>query len=211
MSSILVSASVLSCDFGRLADALALCERSGVDRIHLDAMDGHFVPNITIGPVIAAAIRKYTRLPLASHLMIENPWDYIDAFIDAGSNILGIHAECYGMRRPACREHGQYPKEIDSLNAELALRDIRRIRDRGCQPCMVINPGTPVEVLAPVLPQLGSVLVMSVNPGFSGQKFMPSALDKLRYLKRISKEISLLMGALMSKLRLRQSRLEPGR
>ncbi len=180
---VIVSASILSADFGRLAEAVQLCERSGVDRIHVDVMDGHFVPNITIGPVVTAAVRKYTRLPVAVHLMIENPWDYIDAFLDAGADAVGVHAECYGERRVACRAYGQYPKEIDTLDAAILLRDLRRIRAAGKQVCVTVNPGTPIECLAGVLDVVDAVLVMSVNPGFSGQKFMPSALFKIAWLR----------------------------
>jgi ribulose-phosphate 3-epimerase len=160
-----------------------LCERSGVDRIHVDVMDGHFVPNITIGPVVTAGVRPYTKLPIAVHLMIENPWDYLDAFMDAGADVIGVHAECYGERRAACRAYGQYPKEIDVIDAPSLLKDLRRIRARGKQACATVNPGTPIECLAPVLSELDAVLIMSVNPGFSGQKFMPSALSKIAWLR----------------------------
>ena len=184
MKKIEVSASILSADFGKVADALKLCEESGVERIHVDVMDGHFVPNITIGPVMVAAVRKYTRLSVEAHLMIENPWDYIDAFIDAGADIIGLHVECYGARKPACRAYGQYPKELESLDAQSLKRDMQRIRARGKEACLVINPGTSVEVIDPVVSEAGSFLVMSVNPGFSGQKFMPSALDKIVHLRK---------------------------
>jgi len=180
---IIVSASILSADFGKIAEAVQLCERVGVGRIHVDVMDGHFVPNITIGPVVTEAVRRYTELPVATHLMIENPWDYIDAFADAGADIIVVHAECYGVRRAACRGHGQYPKEIDALDVPKALKDIRRIKAKGKQAGITLNPGTPVEVLLPVLSDVDSILVMSVNPGFSGQKFMPSALEKIVWLR----------------------------
>ncbi|MBF0330370.1 MAG: ribulose-phosphate 3-epimerase [Candidatus Omnitrophica bacterium] len=180
---VIVSTSILSADFGKLAEAVELCERSGVDRIHVDVMDGHFVPNITIGPVVTAAVRKYTKLPIAAHLMIENPGDYIDAFIDAGADLVGVHVECYGERRVACRAYGQYPKEIDVLDVPALVKDLRRIRARGKQACVTINPGTPVECLAQVLNEVDAVLIMSVNPGFSGQKFMPSALTKIMWLR----------------------------
>ncbi|MFH0752951.1 MAG: ribulose-phosphate 3-epimerase [Candidatus Omnitrophota bacterium] len=181
--SIIVSASILSSDFGKLADALALCERSGVDRVHVDVMDGHFVPNISIGAVVVEAVRRYTKLPVAAHLMIENPWDYLDAFMDAGADMVGVHAECYGTRRAACRAHGAYPKEIDALEVPLLLKDLQRIQSRGKQACVTVNPGTPVECLEPVLSALDAVLLMSVNPGFSGQKFMPSVLPKIHWLR----------------------------
>jgi len=181
--NIIISASILSADFGKLAEAVQLCERSGVGRIHVDVMDGHFVPNITIGPVVTQAVRQYTQLPIATHLMIENPGDYIDSFADAGADIIVVHAECYGERRTACREYGQYPKEIDVLDVEAAIKDIRRIKAKGKQAGMTLNPGTPVEVLAPVLEEVDNILVMSVNPGFSGQKFMASALEKIAWLR----------------------------
>ncbi len=183
MKSIEISISILSSDFGKMSEALKLCEDCGVERVHVDVMDGHFVPNITIGPVITAAVRQYTQLSIEAHLMIENPWDYIDAFIDAGADEIGLQVECYGQRRPACLQYGQYPKEIDTLDQEVFLRDVRRIKGRGRKACAVLNPGTPVEVLDGVLAEVSSVLVMSVNPGFSGQKFMPVALDKIRYIR----------------------------
>jgi ribulose-phosphate 3-epimerase len=180
---IIVSASILSSDFGRLADALALCERSGVGRVHVDVMDGHFVPNITIGPVVVEAVRRYTKLPIAAHLMIDHPSDYIEAFAQAGADIIAVHAECYGKRRAACVGYGQYPKEIDTLDARPLVKDLRRLKALRKQGCVTINPGTPIECLTPVLSELESILIMSVNPGFSGQKFMPSALAKIQWLR----------------------------
>ncbi|MBF0594425.1 MAG: ribulose-phosphate 3-epimerase [Candidatus Omnitrophica bacterium] len=183
MKKIEVSASILSADFGKVADALKLCEDCGVERIHVDVMDGHFVPNITIGQVVTAAVRKYTKLSVEAHLMIEHPWDYIDSFIDAGADIIGLHVECYGLRRISCREYGQYPKEIDVLDAGMFERDMARIKARGREACAVINPGTPVTAIESVIAHAGSFLVMSVNPGFSGQKFIPSAIDKIRFIR----------------------------
>ncbi|MEI6438007.1 MAG: ribulose-phosphate 3-epimerase [Candidatus Omnitrophota bacterium] len=178
-----VSASLLSADFARVADSLKLCEACGVERLHVDVMDGHFVPNITIGPVVTAAARQATKMSIEAHLMIEHPWDYIDAFIDAGADVIGLHVECYGERRAACRGYGQYPKEIDVLDVAAFKRDMARIKAHGREACAVVNPGTPIEVLDGVISEVGSVLVMSVNPGFSGQKFMPAALDKIRYVR----------------------------
>jgi ribulose-phosphate 3-epimerase len=177
-----VSASILSADFADLAGAVELCEQSGVDRIHIDVMDGHFVPNITIGPVVTQAVRKRTKLLIATHLMIEHPWDYIDAFVEAGADAIAIHAECYGERRAGCREYGQYPKEVDTIDLERVRQDLLRIKKAGCRPCLVINPGTP-QCLDGVLDILDSVLVMSVNPGFSGQKFMRGVLPKIEDLR----------------------------
>ncbi|MBF0569592.1 MAG: ribulose-phosphate 3-epimerase [Candidatus Omnitrophica bacterium] len=179
-----VSASILSADFGKLADAVTMAETAGIDRFHIDVMDGHFVPNITIGPLILQAVRKRTERPLKAHLMIEHPWDYIDPFIDAGADSIGIHVECYGERRAACREYGQYPKEVDAIDLELIRRDIARIRTQGCQACLVVNPGTPIGTVDPLLGEIDSVLVMSVNPGFAGQKFIPGALTKIQSLRK---------------------------
>jgi ribulose-phosphate 3-epimerase len=183
MKKIEISASILSADFGRVADALWVCADAGVERIHVDVMDGHFVPNITIGPVMVAAVRKYTSLSVEAHLMIENPWDYIDAFVDAGADIIGLQVECYGERKPVCRAYGQYPKELETLNAGAFRRDARRIASRGKEACAVINPGTDIGLIDPVLADVGSVLVMSVNPGFSGQKFMPAAIERIRHVR----------------------------
>lgn len=177
-----VSASILCANFARLSDEIKKCEDSGVDMIHVDVMDGHFVPNISIGQCIVESIRPITKLPIDTHLMIENPWDYIDGFIDAGSDRISIHAECYGQRRSLCREYGQYPKEVDTIDAEKARRDIKRIKDKGKKALMVLNPGTPV-CIDDVLNDLDGVLIMSVNPGFSFQKFMPEVLSKIAYLR----------------------------
>lgn len=179
-----VSASILSCDFSRLAEEIQKVEKAGVRRIHVDVMDGHFVPNITIGQVIVAAVRKVTRLPIEAHLMIENPWDYIDSFADAGADAIQIQAECYGQRRPACRGYGQFPKEVDAIDESLLRRDLQRIRAKGKKAFVVLNPGTPV-CCEGVLKDLDGVLIMSVNPGFSGQKFMPHVLDKARILRKV--------------------------
>ena len=155
--------SILSADFARLADEVASAERGGGTAIHVDVMDGHFVPNITLGPPIVQSLRKYTSLPLDCHLMIENPDDFIPAFAEAGADWVGVHLE-------ACRH---------------LHRTIQLITDHGMKPGVVINPATPVELLIPVLPMLHHVLVMSVNPGFGGQKFIPYALHKIRHLREI--------------------------
>lgn len=178
-----VSVSILSADFCKLAEAIAMAEKAGVDRLHIDVMDGHFVPNISIGPVVLAAVRKYTRLPIAAHLMIEHPWDYLDDFIQAGADAIAIHAECYGERRSSCRAYGQYPKEIDAFDAQMLRRDLRRIQDQGRRAFVVVNPGTPVDCLERVLGEIDGVLMMSVNPGFAGQKFIPEAVDRVRTLR----------------------------
>lgn len=182
MSEIKVSASILCANFNKLGDEIKKCEDAGVDMIHVDVMDGHFVPNISIGQVIVEAIRPITKLPIETHLMIENPWTYIDSFIECGADIISVHAECYGERREGCREYGQFPKEVDSIDEKLALRDILKIKNKGARAFMVLNPGTPA-CFGKVQDELDGVLIMSVNPGFAKQKFMPSVLSKIIQLR----------------------------
>jgi ribulose-phosphate 3-epimerase len=179
--SIEVSASILAADFSKLGDEIKRSQAAGVDRFHIDVMDGHFVPNLTIGPVIIKAIRPYTKLPLAAHLMIEHPWDYIESHAKAGADIIQIHVECYGKLRAACSQYGQWPKEVDSIDKELLLRDLKRIRALGKKAFIAINPGTPL--FKEILPDCDGVLVMSVNPGFAGQEFISSVLSKIKELK----------------------------
>lgn len=178
-----VSASILCADFKKLEEEVKKCEAAGVDMLHVDVMDGHFVPNITIGKVVVEAVRPVTKLPIDAHLMIENPWRYIDDFIDAGADILSLHAECYGERRAHCKAPGQYPKEVDTIDVGKARKDILRIKGRGKKANMVLNPGTPV-CFGDLLKDLDGVLVMSVNPGFAKQKFMPEVLPKVQELKK---------------------------
>ncbi len=158
--------SILSADFARLADEVAAAERGGGTVIHVDVMDGHFVPNITLGPPVVKSLRKHTDLPLDCHLMIENPDNFIPAFAEAGANWVSVHYE-------ACRH---------------LHRTIELIRQHGMEPGVVLNPATPVDLLIPVLPLLHHVLIMSVNPGFGGQKFIPYSLDKLRQLRTLRDE-----------------------
>ena len=140
------------------------------------------MPNITIGPLLVAAIRPLTKLPLDTHLMIEHPGDYIDDFCRAGTDIVSIHAECYGLLKAGCRAYGQYPKEVESIDPEKARADIRKIKAHGKKVHMVISPGTPLCIDA-LLDDLDGVLIMSVNPGFAKQKFMPEVLPKARDLR----------------------------
>jgi ribulose-phosphate 3-epimerase len=155
--------SILSADFAHLADQVAAAERGGGTTIHVDIMDGHFVPNITIGPPVVKSLRKATSLPLDCHLMIENPDEFIPAFAEAGVDWISVHQE-------ACRH----------LNRTLHL-----IKSHDCLAGVVINPATPVDTLAEVLDMVDYVLVMSVNPGFGGQKFIPGALHKMRQLAEV--------------------------
>jgi ribulose-phosphate 3-epimerase len=161
--------SILSADFAHLADEVAAAEQGGGTVIHCDVMDGHFVPNITLGPPIIASLRKATSLPLDCHLMIENANDYIPAFADAGANWVSVHYE-------ACPH----------LHRTLEL-----IHHHGMHAGVVLNPATRVEVLLDILPMLHHVLIMSVNPGFGGQKFIPFSLDKIRQLVQIRKDLKL--------------------
>ena len=161
--------SILAADFGHLADEIARAERGGGTICHVDVMDGHFVPNITFGPPVVEAVRKITKLPLDCHLMIENPDDVIPEFAKAGADMISVQWE-------ACPH----------LN-----RTLQHIADHGVQPAVVINPATPVDFLAEVLPMVHHVLVMSVNPGFGGQKFLPRSLDRIAHLRRLRHEMGL--------------------
>jgi ribulose-phosphate 3-epimerase len=157
----LIAPSILSADFGRLAEEVIAVEAAGADVIHVDVMDGHFVPNITIGPMVVAAIKKATVLPLDVHLMIENPQDFVPDFIKAGADWVSVHAE-----------EGYH---LD--------RTIRLIKDLGAKAGVVLNPATPLSVLDHLLTTADFVLLMTVNPGFGGQDFIPYGLDKIRALR----------------------------
>jgi len=177
-----VAASILCADFTKLGDEIKKCEDAGVDLIHVDVMDGHFVPNITIGQVMVEAIRPITQLPIEVHLMIEHPSDYVESFADSGSDIISVHVECYGERREASQKYGQYPKEIDELDTERITEDLQKIRKKGKQAFAVINPGTPLCIQS-ILDELDGVLIMSVNPGFAKQKFIDEVLEKVEQLR----------------------------
>ncbi|HQL41903.1 MAG TPA: ribulose-phosphate 3-epimerase, partial [Candidatus Omnitrophota bacterium] len=164
MRSIQVSASILCADFMNLADDIRMCEESGVDMLHVDVMDGHFVPNITVGPLLVEAVKSITSLPVDAHLMIENPGMYIDAFLKAGADSLSLHAECYAPLGSLLREIDGHTFKTDTINVKEALKDIQRIKDKGKKAFMVLNPGTPI-CIQPVLEKLDGVLIMSVNPG----------------------------------------------
>ncbi|MDD2573265.1 MAG: ribulose-phosphate 3-epimerase [Firmicutes bacterium] len=153
--------SLLSADFARLGDEIAKAERGGADWLHIDVMDGHFVPNITIGPPVVRSIRKVSALPFDVHLMIENAERYIDDFAAAGADIITVHWE-------ACAH---------------IHRTVSKIKELGKKAGISINPATSPEVLRTMLPEADLVLVMSVNPGFGGQRFIPASLDKVAWLK----------------------------
>jgi ribulose-phosphate 3-epimerase len=180
-----VSASILAADFGNLARDIKRCEAAGVGRFHIDCMDGHFVPNLTIGPLIVEAMRGHTKLPLEVHLMIEHPGDYIESYAKAGADSIEIQAECYGQRPLSCRQWNQWPKGIEHVDVAAMRADLKRIRGLGKKAFVVFNPGT--SLCEEILNDCDGVLIMSVNPGYAGQSFMPEVLPKLRRLKEIFK------------------------
>jgi ribulose-phosphate 3-epimerase len=155
--------SILSADFAQLGHEIAAAERGGADLIHVDVMDGHFVPNITIGPPVVRAIKRVASVPLDVHLMIEDPDRYIDDFVDAGADMLSVHVEV-----------------LPHLH-----RTIAAIKSRGAKAGVVLNPSTPVGTIEEVAADVDFVLVMSVNPGFGGQTFIPRSVDKIRAVRRL--------------------------
>lgn len=162
-AAIKIAPSILSADFGALAKEIGEVANAGADYIHVDVMDGHFVPNLTLGPVVVEAVRRATSLPLDVHLMIERPARYVEAFAAAGADILGIHVEA----------------DPD------ALQTLAHIRALGKKPCITLSPQTEVAKVEPLLDFVDQVLVMSVNPGFGGQKFMPVAYEKIERLRKL--------------------------
>ncbi|WP_121610685.1 ribulose-phosphate 3-epimerase [Mesobacillus foraminis] len=164
-----IAPSILSADFSRLAEEIKEVERGGADYIHVDVMDGHFVPNITIGPLIVEAIRPVTTLPLDVHLMIEHPDRYIPLFAKAGADIISVHAEtCTHLHRT-----------------------IGLIKQNGCKAGVVLNPATPIEQVKHVFEDIDLILFMTVNPGFGGQKFISSVLPKISQLSQLIEMIGL--------------------
>lgn len=162
----ILAPSVLSADFGRLADEVAAAERGGASLVHVDVMDGHFVPNLTVGLPVVRSLRRATRLPLDVHLMIEHADRFLDAFVDAGASWLSVHVEA-----------------VPHLQ-----RAVAHVRSLGARPGVVLNPATPLGTLEEILPEVDFVLVMSVNPGFGGQAFLPGSLDKVRRLRATIQE-----------------------
>jgi ribulose-phosphate 3-epimerase len=167
-----IAPSVLSADFSRLGDEIRAVEAAGADLIHLDVMDGHFVPNITIGPILVEAARKSTDLPLDAHLMIESPEKFAGDFVKAGADSVTIHVEVFN-------------------EAKAVIRALENIRALGAQAAISLNPPTPLESILPYLDLVGMVLIMTVNPGFGGQAFIPECLNKVSQLRRVIEERNL--------------------
>ncbi len=162
----ILAPSVLNADFSRLAEQITALESGGADWIHLDIMDGHFVPNMTFGPMIVEAIRRITALPLDAHLMISNADAYISAFQEAGADLITVHVEA----------------------SPHLWRTLENIRTLGARPGVTLNPATPLLMIEQVLPLVDMVLVMSVEPGFGGQRFLPAAFERIAQLKRWREE-----------------------
>lgn len=166
MRKLIIAPSLLACDFSRLADEVKAVEQAGADWLHLDVMDGHFVPNISFGPVIVEATRRITKLPLDVQLMIEHPERFVEAFINAGADHLTVHVEADGLNTP------------DRIRT--VLRDLR---SRKIRAGLSVRPATPATAIQPYLGEIDQVLVMTVEPGFGGQAFIPTMVDKIRLIR----------------------------
>lgn len=165
---VLIAPSILSADFSKLFEQVKIAEEAGADWFHLDVMDGHFVPNITFGPLMVKAMRKLTKLPLDVHLMISHPDFYVQSFREAGADHITIHAEA----------------------TQHLHRSVRLVKEVGAKVGVALNPATPVSSLEEILPELDIVLIMSVNPGFGGQTFIRTSLDKIRKISEMTRKVN---------------------
>ena len=168
MKPYILAPSIIAADFAHIADELSACESAGADWIHVDVMDGHFVPTITMGPLFVETLKHITKLPLDVHLMVENPESHVKAFADAGASSITVHIE-------ACQ------------NAEKVINQIKSL---GCKAGIALKPSTPVNEIESILSKVDSVLVMSVNPGFSGQAFMPEMVERVKIIRKKLDEIN---------------------
>lgn len=192
MKKIIIAPSLLAADFSRLAEEIARAEEGGADWIHVDVMDGHFVPNITVGPAVMASLRRTTKLPFDVHLMIENPLKHIPSFIDAGADIVTFHAEAIaldGARTNTAK--GAAIGRGGKIDGDSFDKIARCIRERGKRVGMAINPETPAEILSETIGNVDMILAMTVWPGFGGQKYIDQVTEKIRRLRAMSKDVDI--------------------
>jgi ribulose-phosphate 3-epimerase len=186
---IIFATSILSSDFSKLKEEIKKCEDAGADRIHLDVMDGHFVPNLTFGPIVVESIRKTTSLPLDVHLMVEKPEKYINDFINAGVSLIAFHVEEYPGKNSLAPKDGVYPRTTIDMDEEKLRGMIRKIRTKGVKVSLALNPPTGFFA-GNFANELDEVLIMTVNPGFGGQVLIASTLEKIRDIRsKFSKDI----------------------
>ncbi len=178
-----ISASLLSANFLILGEEIRNSEEAGVDSFHLDVMDGHLAPNLSYGPPVIEWIRKATQRPLETHLMIDNPRRFLDDYIRLGVNSLFIHAEAYDTKSNNPLHIKTSPRYCKEIRLDELIKDLTYIRSKGLEAGLTLNPGTPVSTIEHALPHCDSILIMSVNPGYSGQKFIPETLEKIPPLR----------------------------
>ena len=192
MKKIKISASVLSADFLNLGTEIQKTVAAGIDSFHLDVMDNHLAPSLSFGPPIIKHIRKATKLPLDTHLMIDQPWLFLDDYLKLNVDCISVHVESYDLANPDPENIKTQPRSAQKIDLAHLKKNLSHIQDHGCAAEITINPGTQLACFQDILPFCDSVLIMSVNPGFSGQKFRPEILEKIRALRKIfTKEIKI--------------------